>query len=85
MSTDRANAEYETAAPSLLSSRHVVHVFDRDGRILAMLLTIPTIRPTAADDTRMTFEERRAGAPFPKWFYPGNLSGEEFIYRTHTN
>jgi len=69
------------------ASRHVVQVFDRDGRILAMLLTIPTIRPTAADDTRLTFDERRAGAPFPikKWFYPGDLGGEEFIYPTHTN
>jgi hypothetical protein len=69
------------------ASRHVVQVFGQDGRILATLLTIPTARLTAADDTRITFEEQRAGAPFPinKWFYSGDLGGEEFIYPTHTN
>ena len=65
------------------AGRHVVQVFDQDGRILATVLTIPTARLTAADDTRITFEEQPAGAPFPikKWFYPGELGGEEFIYR----
>ena len=50
-------------------------------------MTIPAARLTAADDTRITFDEKPAGAPFPirKWFYPGDLSGEEFIYPTHTN
>jgi hypothetical protein len=59
-----------------------VQVFDHEGRILATVLTIPTTRLTAADDTRITFEERRAGDPFPikKWFYLGDLGGEEFIY-----
>jgi hypothetical protein len=69
------------------ASRHVVQVFDHDGRILATVLTIPTGRRMAADDTRITFEEQRAGAPFPikKWFYPGELGGEEFIYSTHAD
>jgi hypothetical protein len=69
------------------TSRHVVQVFGKDGRILATLLTIPTARPAAADDARITFEEQRAGAPFPikRWFYPGELSGEEFIYPTPRN
>jgi hypothetical protein len=69
------------------ASRHVVQVFDQEGRILATMLMIPTARPAAADDTRITFEEQRAGAPLAikQWFYPGQLSGEEFIYPTHTN
>ncbi len=69
------------------TNRHVVQVFEQDGRILATVLTIPAGRLTAADDTRITFEEQSAGAPFPikKWFYPGELGGEEFIYPTHTN
>jgi hypothetical protein len=69
------------------TNRHVVQVFDQDGRILATVLTIPAGRLTAADDTRITFEEQSAGAPFPikKWFYPGELGGEEFIYPTHRN
>ena len=64
------------------ASRHVVQVFDQHGRILATVLTIPTTRLTPADDTRITFQEQRAGAPVPikRWFY-GDLGGEEFIYR----
>jgi hypothetical protein len=69
------------------SNRHVVQVFDQAGRILATVLTIPAARLTAADDTRVVFEEEPTGAPFPikQWFYPGDLGGEEFIYRTRTN
>jgi hypothetical protein len=69
------------------ASRHVVQVFGQNGRILATLQTIPTFRTTAADDTRIAFEEQRAGAPFPikRWFYPGETTGEEFIYSTYTN
>jgi hypothetical protein len=69
------------------SNRHVVQVFDDAGRILATVLTIPAARLTAADDTRITFEEQPAGAPFSikNWFYPGDLDGEEFIYPTPTN
>jgi hypothetical protein len=69
------------------ANRHIVQVFDMDGRILATVLTIPTDRRNAADDTRITFEEQRAGALFPikQWFYPGELGGEEFIYSTHMN
>jgi hypothetical protein len=70
----------------LPASRHVVRVFDRDGRILATFFTISTLSRTAAGDTRVTFEEMRAGGfPIKKWFYPGHLEGEEFIYPTHAN
>jgi len=69
------------------TNRHVVQVFEQDGRILATVLTIPAGRLTAADDTRITFEEQSAGAPFPikKWFYPGDLGGEGFINPKNTN
>jgi hypothetical protein len=68
------------------SNRHIVQVFDRDGKVLATLLTIPTVRIAAADDTRIAFAEQAAAVPSPikKWFYPGELDGEEFIYPTHT-
>jgi|SRR5689334_7868351 hypothetical protein len=78
---------YQFQLADSLANRHVVQVLDHEGRILAMMLTIPTVRPARAYDTRITFEEQRAGAPFPikQWFYPGELSGEEFVYPTHTN
>ena len=69
------------------ANRHVVQVFDQAGRILATVLTIPAARLTATDDTRIMFEEQSAGGPFPikRWFYPGDLGGEEFIYQSHSN
>ena len=69
------------------ANRHVVRVFDQAGNILATVLTIPAARLNAADRTRIMFEEQSAGAPLPikKWFYPGDLDGEEFIYRSHSN
>lgn len=69
------------------TNRHVVQVFDQAGRILATVMTIPTSRRIAADVTRVTFDEQPTGVPFPitTWFYPGELGGEKFIYRTHTN
>jgi hypothetical protein len=69
------------------TNRHLVQVFDQSGRILATVMAIPAARPTAADDTRITFKEQPAGAPFliKTWFYPGGLDGEQFIYPTPTN
>jgi hypothetical protein len=69
------------------SNRHVVQVLDNAGRTIAAVLTISAARLTAADDTHITFEQQAAGAPFPieKWFYPGDLDGEEFVYPTHAN
>jgi hypothetical protein len=75
---------YTFQLPDSSANRHVVQVFDRHGRMLATVLTIPTASPTPANRTRMTFEEQPAGAPFPikTWFYPGRVDGEQFIYPT---
>jgi hypothetical protein len=64
------------------SDRHIVQVFDKAGRIVTTIRAIPAGRARAADDTRITFDERPVGAPPPikAWFYPGGLFGEEFIY-----
>jgi len=69
------------------ANRHVVQVFDHSGRILATVLTIPAIRATPADDISITFDERPAGAPVPikQWFYPGDGTGEEFLYFQHSS
>ena|SRR4051794_37305580 len=67
------------------TNRHTVQVFDRAGKILATVFTIPTVRLTATDDTHITFNEQRTGlaVPIKEWFYPGNINGEEFMYRSH--
>jgi hypothetical protein len=69
------------------ANRHVVQVFDGDGRILATVLTIPTDRHTATDDTHIVFGEQSEGAAFPIkiWFYSGELEGQEFIYPPNAN
>lgn len=69
------------------TDRHVVQVFDENRRIVATVLTIPAQRLTPAEEPQLRFEEQPAGSPFSikTWFYPGDLGGEEFVYRTHTN
>ena len=65
-----------------LANRHMVLVFDRKGRIVAISLTVAATRFSATHDTEITFEARPAGTPSPlkRRFYPGTLTGEEFVY-----
>src|SRR2546427_1273076 len=53
-----------------------------DTHIYALLLTIPEYRMKPADKTVITFEERPNGSPqaIKSWFYPGDTTGEEFVY-----
>jgi hypothetical protein len=65
------------------SDRHIVQVFNADEtHIYATILAIPNYRLKATDKTVMTFEERSAGDPqaIRAWFYPGDNSGQEFVY-----
>ena len=65
------------------SNPHMVLVLDRAGRFCAVALTVAATRFSATTQTQITFEERPAGIPLPlkQWFYPGRLTGEEFVYR----
>src|SRR3954470_8163224 len=66
-----------------LSDRHIVQVFNKDeSHIYATILAIPNYRLRATDKTVMTFSERAAGDPqaIRAWFYPGDTSGQEFVY-----
>ena len=66
-----------------LSSRHIVRIFNQDEtHIFTTILAIPNYRLTATDKTVMTFRERAAGQPeaIRAWFYPGDNSGQEFVY-----
>jgi hypothetical protein len=66
-----------------LSNRHIVQIFSQDEKTLyATILAIPNSRLKATDKTVMTFRERAAGEPeaLRAWFYPGRLSGDEFVY-----
>jgi hypothetical protein len=66
-----------------MSDRHVVQVFNADEtHIYATMLTIPNYRLRSTNKTVITFTERPAGEPnaLRAWFYPGDTSGQEFVY-----
>jgi hypothetical protein len=54
--------------------------------VLATVHTIPTQRPKPSDKAEIVVEERPAGSPeaIKKWFYPGELTGAEFVYPGET-
>jgi hypothetical protein len=65
------------------SERHVVQIFNQTGtQLIATLLTVADSRLSPTDDTVIMFGEpaRNAPPPITRWFYPGDTSGEEFIY-----
>jgi hypothetical protein len=65
------------------SNRHIVQVFDKDGKhIYATLLAIPDQRLDPSDKPVVMFRETPAGTPnaVRAWFYPGNTIGDEFVY-----
>lgn len=61
----------------------VVRFLSSDGmHVYATVLTIPAERGTPPDKPEVTFAETRGGTPqaLKKWWYPGETTGEEFIY-----
>jgi len=65
------------------SARNVVQIFNADQtHLYATLETIPTDRQEPNGHTVITLAEQGAGKPdvLLKWFYPGNLTGNEFRY-----
>jgi hypothetical protein len=65
------------------SNRHIVQIWNADqDQILATILTIPNTRFETPDDSIFQFDERPSDSPqaLKVWFYPGNSTGEEFIY-----
>jgi hypothetical protein len=68
------------------SNRNVVQVFNASQtKLLATLITIPTLRPSrnVSAKTEVVFAERRHEQPEALWklYYPSLSSGHEFLYR----
>lgn len=66
------------------ANRNVVRVFSHDwSRLYATTITIPTERASSTSRTEITFAERPSNKPeaLLKWYYPGRLTGHEFLYR----
>ena len=65
------------------SDQNLVQVFNADRTVLyATLETVPTQRLKPTGFTTVSLAEQGSGKPVVllKWFYPGNLTGHEFVY-----
>ena len=65
------------------SDRHIVQIWNADEtQILATTMAIPNTRSERPDKSIFEFEERAGNAPMALkvWFYPGDSTGQEFIY-----
>jgi hypothetical protein len=72
---------FELADPD--ASRHIVRVSEKDtNKPVGLFMTIPMDRLEPPSDNLVLFAERPAGAPqaIQVWFYPGDRTGEEFVY-----
>ena len=62
---------------------HIVQIWNAHRtRLYASIMTIPDARVEPAGHTILKLTESRKGAPpeLQAWFYPGDTSGEEFVY-----
>jgi hypothetical protein len=71
------------------TDRHIVQIWNADEtQILATTITIPNTRSERPDKSIFEFEERAGNSPMALkvWFYPGDSTGQEFIYsRSYSN
>ena len=64
---------------------NVVQIFNSDrSKLVAILLTNVSERSKPTDSTAITLAERGSTQPeaIVDWFYPGRISGHEFVYPT---
>jgi hypothetical protein len=66
--------------------QNIVQIFNPEGtRLYATVLTNPTDRPEPTGNTKVALAEQGPGRPdaLLTWFYPGRLTGHEFVYSRH--
>jgi len=69
------------------TDRHIVQIWNADEtQILATTITIPNTRFETPDKSIFEFEERAGDSPMALkvWFYPGDSTGQEFVYSHHS-
>jgi hypothetical protein len=61
---------------------NIVQIYNADRSVLyATLQTVPAERADPTAHTAITLAEPQSGTPvLVKWFYPGRLTGHEFVY-----
>jgi hypothetical protein len=66
-----------------VSDRHIVQIWTEDEtHILATIIAIPNYRLELSNRPVFEFDERPGNSPMAlrSWFYPGDNSGQEFVY-----
>jgi len=66
-----------------VSDRNIVQIFSSDwSKLYATLFTVPSERREPTGETAIRFAERPSDQPgaLTAWFYPGEITGHEFIY-----
>ena len=79
---------YVLALVDSLSDRHIVRVFEKDGKtVVTTILAIPNYRLKPTGKSTFQFWETPAGQPraMRAWFYPGDNFGQEFAYHKTTS
>ena len=74
---------YVMKLPVPMSNLNVVRFLDADEtHVYATVFAIPVERQKATDHHEIIFAEARGNAPraIKRWFYPGELTGAEFVY-----
>jgi len=69
------------------TDRHIVQIWNADEtQILATTITIPNTRFATPDKSIFEFAERAGDSPMALkvWFYPGDSTGQEFVYSHHS-
>jgi len=69
------------------ADRNVVEIYSEDWRhSFGTYLTTPSVRSSMTDRTELRMAERHHNQPeaLEAWFYPGNLTGHEFVYPAKT-
>jgi hypothetical protein len=65
------------------SYRHIVQIWNEDGtQLITTIIAIPNYRLEPTAETVIKFHERPGDSPeaLRAWFYPGDESGQEFVY-----
>jgi hypothetical protein len=66
------------------SNRHIVQITNENqNQTYALTFTTPALRLEPTDKTVLTFYEGKGDRPraIRTWFYPGDVDGQEFVYR----
>ena len=65
------------------SNRHIVQIWTEDGqRLITTVMAVPAYRQEVTGDSVIYLDERPADSPMAirTWFYPGDNTGQEFVY-----